>query len=266
MEPRFQNEDHTVYIGDATAVMQSLPEQSVDCFVTSPPYWKMRDYKTNGQLGLEADSRDYVEKLVDILWGVKRVLKDTGTAWLNIGDTYVDKSLEGIPWRVAQELKEDGWLVRSEIIWHKSNGMPHGVKDRPVGAHEIIFLLTKQPKYYYDAKAIQIPATGRSSGNKTHKYADKQPSLLTIAPRLWKNKRDVWTVGSQTYRGEHTAVFPEKLIEPCILAGCPEGGTVLDCFAGTGTVGLVAQKLKRKSVLIEINPEYMGEIKTRLGV
>lgn len=266
MDPVFQNENHTIYIGDAQKVMRSLPANSVDCFITSPPYWHMRDYKTSGQLGVEADSQDYVERLSFIFDDVWNVLKPTGTAWLNIGDTYFNKSLSGIPWRVALALQEFGWYIRSDIIWHKSNGMPHGVKDRPVGAHEYLFLLTKQPTYYYDNVAIMEKATGRSAGNKTHKYSEKQPGLLNIKPALLKNKRDVWTIGSQTYKGSHTAIFPEKLVEPCILAGCPEGGVVLDCFAGTGTVGVVAQKLKRKSVLIEINEEYLPQMKNRLGL
>lgn len=266
MRPEFKNDKTTIYIGDAIEVMDELPERSIHCFVTSPPYWRMRDYKVNGQIGLEPTPEAYIRNLVEVFRSLHRVLRDDGTAWLNIGDTYINKSLVGIPWRLALALKDEGWYIRSDIIWNKSNGMPHSVKDRPVGSHEYIFLLTKSDKYYYDREAVMEKATGRNPGNKTHKYSDTQSGLLTMGPREFRNKRDVWTVGMQTYRGKHTAVFPEKLIEPCVLAGTPVGGTVLDCFAGTGTVGLVAQKHNRKSVLIEINQESLPEIKTRLGV
>jgi len=261
--------------------------------------------RIDDQLGLEETPEEYVENLVDILREVKRVLRDDGTLWLNLGDSYVGtgakgkykdpksnsrnaqsttainnkvqglkpKDMVGIPWRVAFALQADGWYLRSDIIWHKNNCMPSPVRDRPTSSHEFIFLLSKSPKYYYDKDAILEPlldpdrkeGTGRGSGFGGYKHTSQPDKTMnsTYSGRPYdpsklkgKNKRDVWTVGTAHYKGSHVAVYPPKLIEPCILAGCPDGGTVLDPFSGSGTTGVVALQNNKKYIGIELSPEY----------
>lgn len=308
--------------GDWTEVLRSLPEKSVHCCVTSPPYWGLRDYCVEGQLGLEPTLEEYVAKMVDGFREVRRVLRDDGTLWLNLGDSYshskpkqkqgdwtntqgrlnwsnnqshsvaglLPKNLVGIPWRVAFALQADGWYLRSDIIWHKPNPMPESVTDRPTKAHEYIFLLSKSERYYYDQDAIleqcslntharlsqdvqnqigsaranggtrsdrPMKAVGRKfdsgSGNKNNPNFD---AALAIMPEK-RNKRTVWTVATKSYSGAHFATYPPELIEPCILAGCPEGGTVLDPFVGSGTTLEIAETLYRNSIGIELNPDYI---------
>jgi len=284
--------------GDCLEVMRSLPERSVQCCVTSPPYFGLRDYGVDGQIGLEETPQDYVNRLVEVFREVWRVLRDDGTLWLNLGDSYSDnKNLVGIPWRVAFALQANGWMLRQDIIWQKTNAMPESVKDRCTKAHEYIFLLSKSEKYHYDCAAIAEPAgqqsasalsfereskealipgqsakqhrlgRGRKAGNKTHKHvtayeqgdetARLKSGLLKAADIEYetRNKRSVWSVPTKGYTGAHFAVFPPALIEPCILAGCPEGGMVLDPFFGTGTTGAVALQHGRRYIGIELNPD-----------
>lgn len=316
-------------LGDVRETLRGVADKSVHCVVTSPPYFGLRDYGMAGQIGLEPTPDAYVAELVAVFREVRRVLRDDGTLWLNLGDSYAGggkggnpptsphqmqrtnagslsmqssethgrkqlfglkpKDLIGIPWRVAFALQADGWYLRSDIIWHKPNPMPESVTDRPTKSHEYLFLLTKSERYYYDADAIaedvvrgdagstftngktaehqmgRAQSDGsrtRRSGNKTRKPATERgcPADGVAGSVPWegttRNKRTVWTVPTAPFKGAHFATFPPALIEPCILAGCPVGGTVLDSFGGAGTTGLVADRLGRNAILCELNPEY----------
>ena len=342
----------TILTGDCRELLKTLPDASVNCCVTSPPYWRLRDYGVDGQIGLERTPEEYIVKMVEVFREVRRVLRDDATLWLNLGDSYFasgqgygdtkttnknhdgsrerqkpiwtncglkPKDLVGIPWRVAFALQADGWYLRQDIIWSKPNPMPESVTDRCTKAHEYIFLLSKSTKYYYDAEAIKEPSAcenrngfrGENDG-PTH-YAN-QPTVPNnserFTPKSWngskfedgknlevhpnvgkkrkpagwdtaagshgtihrdgraktveytdgisetRNKRSVWTVATQPFKDAHFATFPPKLITPCILAGCPEGGTVLDPFGGSGTVGEVSESSGRNSILIELNQKY----------
>ncbi|OIQ60529.1 modification methylase DpnIIB [Moorella thermoacetica] len=262
--------------GDALQVLKLLPANSIRCCVTSPPYWGLRDYGTTGQIGVENNLNDYIDALVVIFREVKRVLTDDGTLWLNLGDAYTSggrayrapdkktdnghvvrglpfrpptpeglkpKDLIGIPWRVAFRLQEDGWYLRSDIIWYKPNAIPESVKDRPTLAHEYLFLLSKSERYYYDYNAIR-EATENGRG--------------------YRNKRTVWAVNTQAFPEAHFATFPEKLIEPCVKAGSAPGDYILDPFFGSGTSGLVAARLQRNFVGIDINPRYVAMAQNRI--
>jgi DNA modification methylase len=240
--------------------------------ITSPPYWGLRDYDTLGQIGSEDNVVDYVMKLVEVFNELKRVLTDDGTFWLNLGDSYTSggrtwrapdkksparamsyraptpeglkpKDLVGVPWRVAMALQENGWYLRSEIIWHKPNALPESVKDRPTRAHETIFLFSKSETYFYDYKAIH------EKGNNGKA----------------KNKRDVWSVQTEPFNGAHFATYPPKLIEPCVLAGSEEDDYVIDPFFGSGTTGLVSSLHKRNFLGIELKAEYIELAKKRLA-
>jgi DNA modification methylase len=291
--------------GDCLDVLRGLPDESVHCCVTSPPYWGLRDYGVDGQIGLEETPDAYVARMVEVFSEVKRVLREDGTLWLNLGDSYAGpkgnnrsglnrpkcdggkaimldrewwgqaKQLVGIPWRVAFALQADGWWLRSDIIWSKPNPMPESVTDRPTKAHEYVFLLAKSARYYYDAAAIQEPMAPASAGryayafggvkNETLKATDKPTAVVgTRAATDGRNRRSVWTVTTKPYREAHFATFPPKLIEPCILAGCPAGGTVLDPFNGSGTTGAVAVEHGRNYVGIELNPAYIEMAKRRI--
>jgi DNA modification methylase len=273
----YRDESLFVLQGDVIETLGKLRAESVQTCVTSPPYWGLRDYGTAGQLGLEATPDEYVRNLVNVFREVRRVLREDGTLWLNLGDTYAsgtkgsgggrandptnftgkaqkfsalkvdcgvpDKNLLGVPWRVAFALQADGWFIRSEIIWHKPNAQPSTVTDRPIRDHEQLFLLTRNARYYYDIEAVKEDGiTGR------------------------RHRRTVWTVQTKPYRNAHFAVFPPALIEPCILAGAPEGGTVLDPFAGSGTTLMVARQHNRRAIGIELNPDYIPLILERCGV
>jgi len=261
--------------GDAIEVLKTIPDQSINTCVTSPPYWGLRDYGIDGQVGIEETPEEYVAKMVEVFREVKRVLRNDGTLWLNLGDSYAGncsqasnngragfgnprerlvnrkgeglkpKDLVGIPWRVALALQADGWYLRSDIIWHKPNPIPESVKDRPTKAHEYIFLLSKSPRYYYDYEAIKEPVTSKQLGST-------------------RNRRSVWTVPTRPFPEAHFATFPPELIEPCVLAGCPIGGVVLDPFVGSGTTLLVATRHHRRSIGIELNPEYIKIAERRL--
>lgn len=275
-------------IGDCLEVLRTMPDGFAQACVTSPPYWGLRDYGHDGQLGLEETHEEYVAKMVEIFAEVRRVLRDDGTLWMNLGDSYAasqrttgsmpaglkPKDLCGIPWRVAFALQADGWYLRSDIIWHKPNPMPESVTDRPTKAHEYVFLMSKSARYYYDAGAIKVPAkhAGESSARKTsgmREQADDpvrhrtRPSGRVCGYPDERNKRTVWTVPTAPYGGAHFACYPPDLIKPCILAGCPPGGIVLDPFFGSGTTGMVAESLGRDWFGIELNPEYETLIKQR---
>ena len=297
-----------ILIGDCVESMRGLPDQSVHTCVTSPPYFGLRDYGHDGQIGLEPTPDQFVGKLVEVFREVKRVLRDDGTLWLNLGDSYASyrdgkatpdttrgddtgtlvpkgaaknrmastfagssikhKDLIGIPWRVAFALQADGWYLRQDIIWHKPNPMPESVTDRCTKAHEYIFLLSKSERYYYDAKAIKEPASGRETFFGSDRYSKgagrNDAGRHSVTTCETRNKRSVWTVTTKPFKGAHFATFPPTLIKPCILAGCPIGGTVLDPFGGSGTTGLVAQAWGRKFILCELNPEYAEMAKNRI--
>ena len=287
-----------ILTGDALAMLRTIQSGSVQTCVTSPPYWGLRDYGVSGQIGLEKTPEEYVEKLVAVFREVRRVLKDDGTLWLNLGDSYAagkcgralygtgvpkaaakgangiqrkappglkPKDLVGIPWRVAFALQAAGWYLRSDIIWHKPNPMPESVRDRPTKAHEYVFLLSKSPRYYYDADAIKEPGKLGRSGNTQHKYPNGQQlhrsstGFLEMRGKVYPkvNRRTVWSITPKPYRGAHFATFPPQLVEPCILAGAPIGGVVLDPFSGAGTTAIVAEQLGRRALAIELNPEYV---------
>ena len=295
--------------GDCRELLREMPAGSVRCCVTSPPYWGLRDYGHEGQLGLERTPEEYVARLVEVFREVRRVLADDGTLWLNLGDRYASggrgggmegeagakqrsnfgallgpkkapdglkpKDLVGIPWRVAFALQADGWYLRSDIIWAKPNPMPESVTDRPTKAHEYLFLLAKSQRYYYDAAAISEPSVdppGVSRGGALARFGRDEKLIAANAHRGDKipvsdgsrNRRTVWTVPTSFYSGAHFATFPPALIEPCIKAGCPVGGTVLDPFGGAGTTGLVADRLQRNALLIELNAEYAEMARKRI--
>ena len=287
--------------------LKMLDDNSIDCCITSPPYWGLRDYGVEGQLGLESTPEEYVANLVEVFREVKRVLRDDGTLWLNLGDSYSGncsqasnngragfgnarerlvnrkgkglkpKDLVGIPWMVAFALRADGWYLRQDIIWHKPNPMPESVKDRCTKAHEYIFLLAKSAQYYYDNEAIKEDAKPESE--KRYKSAfhtgkkeisgQGRPGNASNTPgyKRWtgkRNKRSVWTVTTKPFKEAHFATFPPDLIEPCILAGCPEGGVVLDPFMGSGTTGMVAAMYQRNFIGFELNQEYCKMAERRI--
>ena len=261
-----------IYQGDCIEVLKDFSDESIDCVVTSPPYWGLRDYGKEEQLGLEETPEEFVANLVKVFSEVKRVLKKEGTVWLNLGDTYYNKSLAGIPFRVAFALQSDGWYLRQDIIWHKPNPMPESVQDRCTKSHEYIFLLTKSPKYFYDIDAIREISEGlgktniRFGGNKYGDSDDKHHQTKSGNKYIdsgFRNKRSVWKITTKPYKEAHFATFPMELPITCIKAGCPEGGIVLDPFFGSGTTGLAAQELSRHWVGIELNPEYIEIAKRR---
>lgn len=340
---------NNILLGDAALILRDIESGSIDCCVTSPPYFGLRDYGMPRQIGLEKTPSAFVTNLVNVFEEVKRVLKPKGTLWLNLGDSYAaggkrrsneqacrkstlggkanqiackdqpnkiveglkPKDLIGVPWAVAFALRASGWYLRQDIIWHKPNPMPESVTDRCTKAHEHLFLLSKSNKYYYDHKAIMVDAKNpeddfrrynsqswdhkntpdrlrngirpRSSGNKARKSAIERgvpgvvngPTNGAVAGSVpWEgvkaNKRSVWTVTTKPYKGAHFAVGPEELFVDCIKAGCPLGGIVLDPFFGAGTTGLVARKLNRNFIGIELNPKYIAiaekRLKTELGI
>jgi DNA modification methylase len=295
-----------ILTGDCRDMLRTLPDESVHCCVTSPPYWGLRDYGVDGQIGLERSPDAYVAEIVAVARELRRVLRSDGTFWLNIGDSYVSngrypsdksefvgdlskyshrdprvgardgnlkpKDLVGIPWRVAFALQADGWWLRQDIIWSKPNPMPESVTDRCTKAHEYIFLLSKSAKYHFDAAAIAEPVArefwNESVGPEYMRPADARNDggkRKGAGPMNGtRNKRDVWEIATASYSEAHFATFPPALIEPCILAGCPEGGTVLDPFFGAGTTGLVCDRLNRNCIGIELNPAYAAMARKRI--
>lgn len=327
-----------ILVGDSIQQMRTLADASVNCCVTSPPYWGLRNYGAEGQIGLERDPRDYIAALVAVFQEVRRVMRPDGTLWLNLGDAYTDggrgndivstlqgsrrnqresrcarnrensrpfglgkKQLLMMPARLAIALQEDGWILRMDNVWHKPNPMPESVTDRSTKAHEYLFHFAKSRRYYYDAAAVaeiavsagepksarvpcnwdtengthgRIHKKGRGSGNKRRDIPsddgrgipnDHMGRGVPWECKPTRNRRSVWTIATKPFRGAHFATFPPKLIEPCILAGCPEGGTVLDPFGGAGTTGLVAERLGRNAILIELNPAYAQMARERIN-
>lgn len=284
-----------IHCGDACAVLDTMEEGSVDCVVTSPPYWALRDYGVDEQIGLESTPEKYIHSIVKVFRCVWKVLSDDGTLWLNIGDTYSSggntgggafmkeradgawagrkskngwrsppkgikrKNAIGIPWRVALALQSDGWNLRQDIIWHKPNPMPESVTDRCTKAHEYIFLLSKKSKYFYNHEAIKEPALNYGGNNGVGwGYADPKgpkPRCDSKARPKFRNKHSVWKIPTQPFKGAHFATFPERLVIPCVLAGCPVDGVVLDPFCGSGRTGVVAVKRGRNFVGIDIDPK-----------
>lgn len=314
---------NTIFTGDCIEKMAALPDGCVNCCVTSPPYYGLRDYGVDGQIGLEESPEAYVGKMVEVFRSVKRLLRDDGTLWLNLGDSYwgggwrgadlnensgdvqkghrgthcgaampemkgkngvyKPKDLVGIPWMVAFALRADGWYLRQDIIWHKPNPMPESVTDRCTKAHEYIFLLSKSARYYYDADAVKEDAVDDESYNgrrfrgpksiylnnaipakMNHQSFDKGNNEIQGKTYEKVNKRSVWTVTTRPFSEAHFATFPERLIVDMIKAGCPEGGVVLDPFMGAGTTALVARKLNRNYVGMELNPSYVEIANNRL--
>lgn len=323
---------NTIQQANVMNVPWSLPDNSIDCCVTSPPYWGLRDYGVVGQLGLEKTPEEFIERMVIVFEEVRRVLKPEGTCWINIGDSYANKGggfnttkstlngtsntekragrknkmvtavgglkpkdLVGVPWMLAFALRDAGWYLRQDIIWHKPNPMPESVTDRCTKAHEYIFMLTKSAKYYYDYEAIKTPGLnpaddirriqkatlsgkstpGLNNGIRQDKQRghsrrhngfndrwDKMP--VDEQMRMGANKRSVWTVSTVGFPEAHFATFPEGLITPCILAGCPKGGIVLDHFMGAGTTAVVAKSHGRNYIGYELNPEYIEIANKRL--
>lgn len=343
-------------VGDSFDLLASMPDDSIDCVVTSPPYWGLRDYGVAGQLGLERSFQGYLQRMVALFGHVQRVLRPAGTLWVNMGDSYVtnantgtgwnsaingkgtqieagkasracrrnsattgglkQKDMMGQPWALAFALRDAGWFLRRDIIWHKPNAMPETVHDRPATAHEYVFLLTKSGRYHYDADAVKEPVTGNThlrghgvnakiravsgwdtgpGGHRTIVHAalpkdlDRADLGLKHSGKFgrgpgWRarqnasfsaaisgpvtdsrNLRSVWTIPIQPFKGAHFATYPERLVEPCILAGCPRGGVVLDPFAGSGTTGVVALRHGRSFLGIELNPEYAAMARERLN-
>jgi DNA modification methylase len=297
--------------GDVRAVLQTLPEKSVQCVVTSPPYWRQRDYAMSEQIGLESSPDAYIASMVDVFRDIRHILRDDGVVWLNLGDSYAaggnggharsatfhghaarntdragqanrapkgwkSKDLLGIPWRTAFALQSDGWFLRSEIVWAKAHEfchgavgsvMPDGAKDRPTKAHETMFLLTKQAKYFYDAASVQqkgvYPKGTRAAKGSGNREGNRRRNTYAIYSGK-RNLRDVWFISPKPYRGAHFAVFPEKLVEPCVLAGSKPSDVILDPFCGSGTTGVVALRHKRYFIGIELNPEYVEMARTRI--
>jgi DNA modification methylase len=322
-----------IIIADALAGLRQIESGTVDCCVTSPPYYGLRDYGVGGQIGLEKTPEEYIERLVEVFREVRRVLRDDGTLWVNIGDSYAGsgkgqtqtgcadpkntkttgmslptyigtipaKNLIGIPWMLAFALRADGWYLRQDIIWSKPNPMPESVTDRCTKSHEYIFLLSKSPRYYYDAEAISEPVAdstvkrlnqdleqqhgsdrvpGKTNGpmkaaapryggkkyTETPEVFNRTKSGNAYAFREHRNKRDVWTVSTKPYKEAHFATFPPDLIRPCILAGSRPGGIVLDPFVGSGTTAQVAVEEGREYIAIELNEDYLPLIQGRLKI
>lgn len=303
--------------GDALNVLRTVPAESVNCVVTSPPYWNLRDYGVSGQLGLEQTPELYINAMVEVFQEVRRVLRSDGTLWLNMGDSYSygthdkrsfrrdraevnvirkplvnlkSKNLLGIPWHLAFALQSDGWYLRQDIIWNKSNPRPESVRDRCTKAHEYLFLFSKNKKYYWNFQAMQEPSVTNDKGldryptswdstsgshrEKIGRYPKRGPGNWKVKPvgmpgenmnrgcpstavangRITRNRRSVWTIPTKGYKGAHFATFPPALVQPCILAGCPPGGITLDPFCGTATVGEVALRYGRRFIGIDLDP------------
>ena len=305
-----------IICGDALETLKNFPNESINCCITSPPYYGLRDYHKKGQIGREATVEEYLNRLVEVFREVRRVLKKDGTCFLVLGDSYAgtsskkeqrdpkypkgrngqnssitqkmlgykSKDLMGIPWRLALALREDGWYLRSDIIWHKENAMPEACRDRPTRSYEHVFLLSKSSRYYYDYEQMSEPmkgvskkryARGRSEDNKYLKIdAGISVQKINEARKYgqykgdnipqFRNKRDIWTINTVSFRGNHYAAFPPKLAEICMLAGCPKDGVVLDPFIGSGTVGFVSLLHNRKYIGIELNEEYVNLARKRI--
>lgn len=303
-----------IIVGDNRKTLKTLPNKSVQTVVTSPPYFGLRDYGEHDQIGQESTPKEFIEELCLVFDEVWRVLKDDGTAWVNLGDSYSSvhygghksakstvganhsgaqeirqskaepetyglkqKELIGIPWRFAFAMQDRGWYLRQDIIWAKPNPMPESVTDRCTKSHEYIFLLTKNPRYYYDNEAIKEPVSeatiqrmnqdieSQVGSDRAHAGIKLNGNLKAVGDiELGRNKRDVWNVAVKSYKEAHFATYPPELITPCILAGSKEGDIVLDPFSGSGTTGEVALQNGRNYIGLELNPEYAKLSEKRL--
>jgi site-specific DNA-methyltransferase (adenine-specific) len=278
-------EHNSIIEGDAKVSLTQFGNESVNCIVTSPPYYQQRDYSTPIQIGNENTPEEYVERLTEVFSECFRILKKDGTLWLNLGDKYAKGELLGMPWRVAFALRDLGWILRSDIIWHKPNAVPSSVKNRPTTDHEYLFLFVKDQNYFYDIDAIREPhvtfsSTSRMRGGRNHfgkingtPEQGKNSGSSNLHNGRWdqafhpkgRNRRTVWEIPLSKFRDTHFAVFPEKLVELCVLAGCPEQGVVLDPFIGSGTTAVVAQRLGRRFIGIDSNPLYCQMARDRVS-
>lgn len=315
-EAFLKENENRIICGDALETLKNFPDESINCSITSPPYYGLRDYHKKEQIGREKTVEEYLDRLINVFREVRRVLKKDGTCFIVIGDSYAgtsskkeqrdpkypkgrngqnpsitqkvlgykSKDLMGIPWRLAFALREDGWYLRSDIIWHKENAMPEACKDRPTRSYEHIFLLSKSPRYYYDYDSLAEPmkevskkryVRGRSkenkylnenSGSKIQKINEARKYGQYKGDNIpqFRNKRDIWTINTTSFRGNHYAAFPPKLAEICMIAGCTKGGIILDPFIGSGTVGLIALLHNRKYIGIELNEEYVDLARKRI--
>ena len=315
-EAFLKENENRIICGDALETLKKFPDESINCSITSPPYYGLRDYHKKEQIGREKTVEEYLDRLINVFREVRRVLKKDGTCFIVIGDSYAgtsskkeqrdpkypkgrngqnpsitqkvlgykSKDLMGIPWRLAFALREDGWYLRSDIIWHKENAMPEACKDRPTRSYEHIFLLSKSPRYYYDYDSLAEPmkevskkryVRGRSkenkylnenSGAKIQKINEARGYGQYKGDNIpqFRNKRDIWTINTTSFRGNHYAAFPPKLAEICMIAGCPKDGIILDPFIGSGTVGLVSLLHNRKYIGIELNEEYVDLARKRI--
>ena len=303
MKPYYEDDHATLYHGAAVDVLATLHDQSVNCIVTSPPYFGLRDYGVAGQIGAEPSPAEFVAALVAVFREARRVLADDGTLWLNLGDSYYSgrgaptkpdlknqarrpgvrsldkggadwakpKDLLGIPWRVAFALQDDGWVLRNEIIWAKPNAMPESVTDRLSNRHEHLFLFSKKPRYWFDLDPIREPHVSEP-GREGENFMRGQKSLRPVGPNSGnyseggRNPGDVWTIATQPFSEAHFATFPPALPERCIQAGCKPGGVVLDPFSGSGTTGLAAARHGRRYVGIDLNRDFLDlSLRTRLA-
>lgn len=302
-----------IVCGDALPVLTKIPSESINCIVTSPPYWSLRDYGVKEQIGLEDSFDQYLVRLLAVFAEARRVLKPEGTCWVNLGDTYSTRSsrrgtqqpvlsqrsnkariflrppapsllppkcLLQLPSRFALGMTSQGWTLRNEIIWHKPNCMPSSARDRFTVDFERLFFFAKARHYYFQQQFEPLREAGRllrpltkESAHRKRQYGD--PRIAAINPKTeeasrqrmlerGRNKRCVWSVAPRPFRGGHFAVYPPELIETPILAGCPKGGIVLDPFSGAGTTALVAKRLNRRFIGIELNPQYVRMSDERL--
>lgn len=275
----YQDDHVTLHHGDSLDIARKLATGSVDCIVTSPPYYGLRDYGNDGQYGLEPTVAEYVETMRSLFSELRRVLTDDGTFWLNIGDSYgKDKSLRGTPWRVALALEADGWILRNSVIWAKQNGLPVNVKDRFHSRHENIFMFAKSPRYWFDLDSVRVPHSEASlrrysSGlnKQSHPTAVRNVSdgneiAAGFVPTKGVNPGDVWSIPAKPFKEAHFAVMPPEIARRAIIAGCKPGGIVLDPFSGSGTTGMVARDESRKYVGIDISSSYLDlSLSTRLS-
>ncbi|MEX1040977.1 MAG: site-specific DNA-methyltransferase [Pirellulaceae bacterium] len=284
-DPTTQSHRNTVLCGDALNVLPTLPRETVDCLVTSPPYYRQRDYQGDSQVGQESSPQEYVDRLVEIFAAAAPVLKPTGSLWLVLGDKYQNGRLLGMPWRVALALQDAGWWLRSDCIWHKPNAMPSSVKTRPTIDHEYIFFFSRQKEYYYDANAIREPHVtfsekSRMKGGRNHFHkrggtpeTGKNGGQSNLHDGRWdqafhpegRNKRTVWSISLSKFREAHFAVFPQSLAETCIKATSQPGGLVLDPFLGSGTTAVAAQALGRDYLGIDQSAEYCEIARRRIA-
>ena len=276
MNKRIEQWTGQFHCGDSAQLLSRLPESSVDTVVTSPPYYRQRDYQSDKQIGSESDPAQYLANMLEITFQLHRIVKQTGSLWIVIGDKYINGELLGMPWQLAMAMKDQGWRLRSDIIWHKPNAMPSSVKTRPTTDHEYIFFFSKSKNYFYDADAIREPhvtfsETSKMKGGRKHfgkrggtPESGKNGGNNNLHDARWdqafhpkgRNKRTVWSIPLSKFRDAHFAVFPESLVENCVKASCPNDGIVLDPFSGSGTTAAVATKLNRRFIAIDCVDEY----------